>query len=64
MRRSQADSTNRSLAAFGKLQHIRRNRCTAALEQWAFAPAHHSEHIANIQAVGEMPPGEGTWPVS
>ena len=23
MRRSQADSTNRSLAAFGKLQHIR-----------------------------------------
>ena len=31
MRRSQADSTNRSLAAFGKLQHIRRrarNRVT------------------------------------
>ena len=29
MRRSQADSTNRSLAAFGKLQHIPAGRCPA-----------------------------------
>ena len=29
MRRSQADSTNRSLAAFGKLQHIRFGRWAA-----------------------------------
>ena len=27
MRRSQADSTNRALAAFGKLQHIPTNPC-------------------------------------
>ena len=30
MRRSQANSTNRSLAAFGKLQHIR--------QKWYFRP--------------------------
>ena len=30
MRRSQADSTNRSLAAFGKLQHIRQEQSLRA----------------------------------
>ena len=27
-------------------------------------PAHYSEQIANTQAAGEMPHGEGAWPVS
>ena len=31
MRRSQADSTNRSLAAFGKLQHIQNAGCTLSV---------------------------------
>ena len=45
-------------------QRSHRNQCTAVPGRWASAPAHHSEHIANIQAAGEMPHGEGAWPVS
>ena len=33
MRRSQADSTNRSLASFGKLQHIRLESINALVEE-------------------------------
>ena len=38
MRRSQADSTNRSLAAFGKLQHIRPQRLGQAADGLPTAP--------------------------
>ena len=34
MKRSPADSTNRSLAAFGKLQHIPQNKPTHRLLIW------------------------------
>ena len=37
MSRSPADSTNRSLAAFGKLQHIRPNR--VAMTPVRFSPS-------------------------
>ena len=65
MRRSPADSTNRSLAAFGKLQHIRREAFTAFLQQALTLLAAHSvegsihyvcmdwRHLPEVLAAGE-----------
>ena len=57
MRRSQADSTNRSLAAFGKLQHIRVD---------GFGPVHAEVGRDRIKAAEQMsahgnPHGDRVW---
>ena len=50
MRRSQADSTNRSLAAFGKLQHIRRGHVAPILFRSELHESFNHRHCSEQDA--------------
>ena len=71
MRRSPADSTNRSLAAFGKLQHIRETSCPSTSchsvsRRWRSPGVHrrlppdvHPRPLGTVQAAGCERQSEG-----
>ena len=59
MRRSQADSTNRSLVAFGKLQHIPFNRSRSLVVRPGRCPASRCTCRTHFRSVSAVQPSFG-----